>query len=191
MGARALPWLILRACVYAVGACLAGAFITLMLFIAASQWEPEDAIRATFRASSAAVWFAPCVILLTQLSPAAALPALILVVNATHLLYIQWRIQQPPRQTAHDTSLFANSQLPDHRFIRDFGPGLAVSVAVQTGVCAILLKHPALAALSLACGTALATVLALASRAVFPRSRRRVCHAPSWDWPLLSCWLSV
>src|SRR5204863_818077 len=89
-----LPWLILRAAVYAIGACLAGAFITLALYVAASQWEPEDAIRATFRASSAAVWFAPCVILLTQLSPAAALPALILIVNATHLLYIHWRIYQ-------------------------------------------------------------------------------------------------
>ena len=163
-----IPWLILRATVFAVGACLAGAFITLVLYIAASQWEPEDAIRATFRASSAAVWFAPCVILLTQLSPAAVLPALILIVNATHLLYIQWRIYQPPQETFHDTSLFANAQLPERRFLHDFGPGLAVSTAVQTGVCAILLHHPALAGLALACGASLATVLALASRIVQP-----------------------
>ena len=163
-----LPWLILRATVYAVSACLAGAFITVVLYLAASQWEPEDAMRASFRASSAAVWFAPCVILLSQLSPAAALPALILVVNATHLLYIQWRIQQPPRETFHDTSLFATCQLPERRFLRDFGPGLAVSTAVQTGVCAILLHHPGVAGLALACGASLATVLALASRAVQP-----------------------
>ena len=39
---------------------------------------------------------------------------------------------------------------------------------MQTGVCAILLRHPALAGLSLACGASLATVLALASRAVQP-----------------------
>src|ERR1035438_5064045 len=58
-----LPWLILRATVYALAACLAGAFITIVLYMAASLWEGEDVIRATFRASTAAVWFAPCVIL--------------------------------------------------------------------------------------------------------------------------------
>jgi len=163
-----LPWLILRVTVYALAACLAGAFITIVLYMAASLGEGEDVIQATFRASTAAIWFAPCVILLTQLSPAAAVPALILVVNATHLLYIHWRVQQPPLETPHDTSLFANAQLPERRFIRDFGPGLAISFALQTGACAVLLHHPVLAGLSLATGAALATVFALTSRAVQP-----------------------
>jgi hypothetical protein len=164
----ALPWLILRVTVYAVAACLAGAAITLVLYLAASQWEREDVIQATFRASSAAVWFAPCVILLIQLSPAAALPALILVVNATHLLYIQWRVKQPPMETPHDTGLFATAQLPEHRFIRDFGPGLAISFTVQTGACAVLLHEPVLAGFCFAAGVALATVFALTSRGVQP-----------------------
>ena len=163
-----LPWLILRATVYALAACLAGAFITIVLFMAASLWEGEDAIQATFRASTAAVWFAPCVILLTQLSPAAAVPALILVVNASHLLYIQWRIKQPPLETPHDTGLFATAQLPERHFIGDFGPGLAISFTVQTGACAVLLHHPILAGFSLAAGAALATVFALTSRGVQP-----------------------
>ena len=163
-----LPWLILRATVYAVAACLAGAFITVALFLATSLWEGEDAIQATFRASSAAVWFAPCVILLSQLSPAAALPALLLVVNATHLLYIQWRVKQPPLELPHDTGLFATAQLPERRFIADFGPGLAISFTVQTGACAVLLHHPILAGFSFAAGAALATVFALVSRAVQP-----------------------
>ncbi|MEO8594494.1 MAG: hypothetical protein ABI759_14355 [Candidatus Solibacter sp.] len=166
-----VPWLILRATIYVLLACLAGAFITLVLFFAAAEWEPEDAIRATFRASSAAVWFAPCVILLTQLSPAAVLPAIVLVVNATHMLYIQWRIQQPAIETSHDTSLFASAQLPARRFLHDFGPGLAVSTVIQAGICAVLLQHPALAGLCLACGVSLATLLALASRAVQPAKR--------------------
>ena len=138
-----LPWLILRATVYALAACLAGAFITVVLYMAASLWEGEDGIQATFRASTAAVWFAPCVILLAQLSPAAAVPALILVVNATHLLYIQWRVQQPPMDIPHDTGLFATAQLPERRFLSDFGPGLAISFALQTGVCgAAAPSHP-------------------------------------------------
>jgi hypothetical protein len=161
-------WMIVRTAIYAVAACCAGAFITIVLYLAASQWEVEDVIQATFRASSSAVWFAPCVILLAQLSPAAAVPALVLVVNATHLLYIQWRVQQPPLETPHATGLFATAQLPERRFIRDFGPGLAISFTLQTGVCAVLLRHPVLAGFSFAAGTALATVFALASRGIQP-----------------------
>jgi hypothetical protein len=163
-----LPWLVLRATVYALAACLAGAFITIVLYMAASLWEGEDVIRASFRASTAAVWFAPCVILLTQLSPAAAVPALILVVNATHLLYIHWRIKQPPIETPHDTGLFATAQLPERHFISDFGPGLAISFTLQTGACAVLLHHPVLAGFSFAAGAALATVFALTSRGIQP-----------------------
>ena len=131
-----VPWMILRAAVYTLGACLAGAFITLLLYMAASQWEPEDAIRSTLRASSVAVWFAPSVILFTQLSPAAFVPALVLVVNATHMLYTQWRIQQPAAVELHDTSLFSAVQLPERDLLREFGPGLAISTAIQAGCCA-------------------------------------------------------
>ncbi|MCX6629660.1 MAG: hypothetical protein NTW28_18740, partial [Candidatus Solibacter sp.] len=172
-----LPWLILRATVFAVTACGAGAAITLVLYLAASEWEREDVIRASLRASSAAVWFAPCVILLAQLSPAAAVPALVLVVNATHILYIQWRLQEPPFEMPRDTGLFANAQLPQRHFLSDFGPGLAVSFAVQTGACAVLLHHPVLAGFCLAAGAALATVFALATRAVEPKPPKSMPRA--------------
>ena len=172
-----LPWLILRATVYALAACAAGAIITLLLYLAASQWEREDVIQATFRASSAAVWFAPCVILLIQLSPAAALPALILIINASHLLYIQWRVQQPPLETPHDTGLFATAQLPDRRFFRDLGPGLAVSFTLQSGACAVMLHHHVLAGFCFAAGAALATVFALASRGVQPKPPKSMPRA--------------
>ncbi len=172
-----LSWLILRAAVYALTACFAGAAITVLLYLAASQWEREDVIQATFRASSAAVWFAPCVILLIQLSPVAALPALILVVNATHLLYIQWSVKQPPPEIPRDTELFANVQLPDRNFFREFGPGFAVSVTLQSGVCALLLNHHALAGFSFAAGAALATVFALASRGVQPKPPKSMPRA--------------
>jgi hypothetical protein len=172
-----LPWLVVRAAVYAVAACLAGAFLTIVLYMAAWLWEGEDLIQATFRASTVAVWFAPCVILLAQLSPAAAVPALVLVVNATHLLYIQWRVRQPPLEASRDTGLFANVQLPERRFFRDFGPGLAISFTVQTGVCAVLLHHPILAGFAFTAGAALATVFALASRGVEPKPPRSMPRA--------------
>jgi hypothetical protein len=172
-----LPWLILRATVYAVAACWAAAAITIVLYLAASQWEKEDVIQATLRASSAAVWFAPCVILLTQFSPVAAIPALVLVVNASHLLYIQWRVKQPPLETPHDTSLFATAQLPDRRFVREFGPGLAISFILQTGVCALMLHNHALAGFCFVAGAALATVFALASRGVEPKPPKTMPRA--------------
>jgi hypothetical protein len=172
-----LPWLVLRATIYTLTACFAGAAITVLLYLAASQWEREDVIQASFRASSAAVWFAPCVILLVQLSPAAAIPALILVVNATHLLYIQWSIKQPPLEIPRDTELFANVQLPERNFLREFGPGFAVSFTLQTGICAVLLDHPALAGFAFAAGAALATVFALASRGVQPKPPKSMPRA--------------
>lgn len=161
-------WLLLRASVYAIAACWAAAVITIVIYLAASAWEREDLMRVTFRASAAAVWFAPCVILLTQLSPLAALPALLLVINATHLLYIQWRVEQPAIEEPRNTALFANAQLPERRFIRDFGPGLAISFTVQAGVCALLLHYQVLAGFAFAGGAALATLFALTSRGVQP-----------------------
>ena len=170
-------WMIVRTAIYAVAACLAGAFITVVLYMATWLWEGEDVIQATFRASTAAVWFAPCVILMAQLSPAAAAPALILVINATHLLYIQWRVQRPPIEAPRASGLFANAQLPERRFVRDFGPGLAISFTVQTGVCAMLLHHPILAGFAFTAGAALATVFALTSHAVQPKPPKSMPRA--------------
>ena len=162
-----LPWLILRATIYAVAACFAGALITLLLSVTAAEWENEDVIRATFRGSAAAVWFAPSVILLTQLSPAAVIPALVLVINATHMLYTQWRVHQPPGiELPHASGLFARVQLPERRFLKEVGPGLAVSFTLQMGACAVLLRRHALAGIAFTAGTAMLTVLALATRAV-------------------------
>jgi hypothetical protein len=162
-----LPWLILRVTVYALSACLAGALITILLSITATEWESEDVIRATFRGSAAAVWFAPAVILLTQLSPAAIVPALVLVVSATQMLYTQWRVHEgPPVELPAASGLFARVQLPERRFWKEMGPGLAISFTVQTGAAAVLLRNPAVAGISFTAGVAMFTVFAMASRAV-------------------------
>jgi hypothetical protein len=173
-----LPWLILRSVIYAVAACLAGALVTVVLAISATEWESEDLIRATLRGSAAAVWFAPSVILLTQLSPLAIAPALVLVVNATHMLYLQWRIQQPPRAEAERTSeLFSRVQFPERRLWKEMGPGLAVSFTLQLGASAMLLHEAALAGVAFTAGVAMLTVLALASRAVRPEMPRSMPRA--------------
>ena len=157
-----LPWLMLRAAVYTVIACFAGAAITVLLYLAASQWEREDVIQATFRASSAAVWFAPCVILLIQLSPAAAIPALILVVNATHLLYIQWRVKQPPLETSTRHGTVRQCPTPRAQFLSRIRPRIC------------RLRHPANRRLR----------RSAASSCAWPASR----SPPALRWPLSSPW---
>src|SRR5215831_19389558 len=72
---------LLRSLVYALLACMAGAGITLILYlVSAREREPEDLLRVTLRTSRAAIWFAPSIILFTALSPAAAAAAAVLVV---------------------------------------------------------------------------------------------------------------
>ena len=173
-----LWWLILRATVYAVAACVAGGVITILLSVTAAEWENEDVIRATFRGSATAVWFAPAAILLTQLSPAFIIPALVLVVNATHMLYTQWRVRQaPPVELPQATGLFARVQLPERRFWKEVGPGLAIAFSVQMGVSAVLLHLHALAGIAFTAGIAMFTVLALTSRAIRPEPPKSMPRA--------------
>ena len=173
-----IPWMILRATVFSVAACAAGALITLLLAFTAAEWEKEDLIQATLRGSAAAVWFAPSVILLTQLSPVFLAPALVLIVNATHMLYIQWRVAQPPVvEPPRATGLFAAVQLPDRRLWKELWPAMAISFAVQMGASAALLKRPAIAGISLAASVAMLTVFALASRAVKPAKPKTMPRA--------------
>jgi hypothetical protein len=110
---------ILRSALYALIAWAAGAAITLVLYLGTMQWEREDVIRATLRTSSAAVWFAPSVILLTALSPAAIAAAMVLVITATRLLYYEWRIQQPPPlPLPRPSGLFATLEPPSRTLAR-------------------------------------------------------------------------
>src|SRR6266849_3255150 len=134
------------------------------------QWEREDVIRATLRTSSAAVWFAPSVILLTVLSPAAIAAATVLVITATRLLYHEWRIQHPaPAPLPRPSGLFATVELPHPNFWRDTVPGLAASFSVQTAVAAVLLHKHLLAGAAFAMSVSLATIFAMTSRAMQPR----------------------
>src|SRR5947209_6950048 len=74
-----VKWLLIQSAIAAGVAWIAGAAITLTLYVLAMQWERVDVVRAALRTSAAAVWFAPAVILLSQLSPAALAGALMLV----------------------------------------------------------------------------------------------------------------
>jgi hypothetical protein len=157
---------LMRAMIFALVACLAGGLITVVLYLVLRQ-DQQDVIHATLRTSAVAVWFAPAVILLTELSPAAAVAALVLVVNATRVLYAQWRVDAPaPAPAPPLEGLFARFLLPRPSHWKQLAPGLAASLCAQTGVTAILLRRPALAGLALAMSAATITVFAQSSRAL-------------------------
>src|SRR5439155_2912022 len=65
--------------------------------------------------------------------------------------------------------LFANAQLPDPHFWREAGPRLAASLTAQTGIAALLLQKPLLAALAFAMTVSFATVFSMSTRALQPR----------------------
>jgi hypothetical protein len=169
-GQLSLQTLVFRAALYAVIAWAAGAAITLVLYLGVRQWEHEDVIRATLRTSSAAIWFAPSVILLTALSPAAIAAAMVLIITATRLLYHEWCIKNPARpEPPAPSGLFAAVQLPPPNFWRDVAPGFAASLAIQTGVAAVMLRRPLLAGTAFVMSVSIATLFAMTSRAVPPK----------------------
>lgn len=80
---------------YSVFAWAWSILITFGLYLTIPRRERGEAVWATLRTLTTAVWFAPAIILLTQMSPAALAAALVLVVSATRLLYSQWRLLYP------------------------------------------------------------------------------------------------
>jgi hypothetical protein len=157
--------IVVRSASYALAACAAGATITLLLYFSARQWQPEEVLSATLRTSRAAIWFAPALILITALSPAAVAAAAVLVISATRLMYHEWRSTNPPAPSLPTPAvLFASIQFPPEHFWRQAAPALLVSFSVQSGVAALLLKKPLVASLWLVLSLAMATVYVVSGR---------------------------
>jgi hypothetical protein len=162
-----LRWVMIQSAIAAVTAWAASAAITLTLYALAMHWERAETIKATLRTSAVAIWFAPAVILLSQLSPAALAGALVLVIYATRLLYAQWQVDRPaeaplapPVQT-----LFDACELPSPVMVKELAPALTASFCLQAGVVATLFHYPLLAGIGYAASAAVVTVFALASGA--------------------------
>ena len=157
--------LIVQALGYALLAWLWSGAITAGLYLMILGPERARLAESALRTSTAAVWFAPATILLAHFSPGALIAALVLVVNATRLLYSGWLRGGPEPEAPgfepqagelFDASLTRAPVLP-----RNLGPAVAVSLATQAGVCAILLRYPLTAAGLLVMSAAMLTVLAL------------------------------
>ena len=170
-----LRWVLIQAAVAALTAWTASAGITLALYWVAMRWERAEMIQATLRTSAVAIWFAPAVILLSQLSPAALAGALVLVIYTTRLLFAQWQVDRPPMESPPAMPprdrLFAAYELPRPLMVKELAPALLASSCLQTGAVATLFHYPLLAGIGYAASVAVVTVFALASGAY--RSERR------------------
>jgi hypothetical protein len=153
-------------------AWLWSAAVALALQLAIRRVERVPLAGATLRTSLVAVWFAPATLLLYRFSAATLAAALVLVVNATRLLYSQWRIVQPaaePDEPAPGTAvLLGEGALPPPFLSRHLGPALTVAAGLQFGVAAAAFRHDFLSGGLLTLSVAMLTVFAIASGAWEP-----------------------
>jgi hypothetical protein len=156
--------MLLRAAAFATVACIAAGLITLVLYLLMRQ-DPEYVALGPLSTSTAAIWFAPAVILFAERSPAAIVAALALVVTATRVLYDQWQLSLVAAGEEVPPELFSRYWTPTPSFWRLLAPALTGSFFVQIGLAAWLLRESALAGLSLALGAATITVFAQKSHA--------------------------
>jgi hypothetical protein len=120
------------------------------------------------RSAAVGVWFAPACILLSQLSPATLLAALVLVVAATRLLYAEWvagaATPEPVRTPA--LGLFGGFTVKRPMVSRELLTGLAAAVALQSGVIAVWKHYPIVAGAWFVLSASIVTLFALVSGAV-------------------------
>ncbi|MGO9258434.1 MAG: hypothetical protein ACLQU1_19270 [Bryobacteraceae bacterium] len=159
---------------YALLTWLWSAAITFLLHFTLPAEERRDVAWNTLRTSSAAVWFAPAILLLSEMSPAALAAGLVLVVKATRLLYSQWRVmhpQPPPLPLAPAVEgLFGGHDLPPRAFGRELAPALASACLAQLGAVELGMRRPLAASALLVAGSSLLTIQAM-SRGAWSEER--------------------
>ena len=165
-----------HALLYAALAWFFSAVITVGLYLFLPGAASERMVWSTFRTAASAVWFAPACILLSQLSPATLVAALLLVVTATRLLYSEWMASRPaeepepapavPRPGLFGPEMFGMDAPRPPLITRELCTGLAAAVALQSGVISVWRHQPLLAGAWLALSAAIVTLFAMVSGAV-------------------------
>lgn len=147
---------------YAALTWLWSATVTFLLYFTLPAAERCDVAWNTLRTSTVAVWFAPAILLVAELSPAALAAGLVLVVKATRLLYSQWRVMHPPPPPLPAPFVaqpFDAVQLPP-RSPGEIGPAFTCACLAQLGAAALALQQPLAAAALLVAWASLLTIQA-------------------------------
>jgi hypothetical protein len=160
--------IIIHSLLYAGMAWFFSAVIVAGLWLFLPDKDSGRLLLSTFRTASVAVWFAPACILLSQLSPATLVAALVLVITATRLLYQEWSVDSPPAPVRPSASLglFGGFSVKKPMFTRQLVTGLAAACALQSGVISVWWRHPLLAGAWFALAASITTLFAMVSGAV-------------------------
>jgi hypothetical protein len=142
MNRLSLAALLVEAIEYALMAWAWSAAVTFGLFLIIPKSERGDVLGITLRTASTAVWFAPATILLSMFSPAALAAALLLAINTTRLLCLDWR------------PVYA-----DGKPLESFFPALAIAAGLQAGAVAVLMRYPLVGAAFFLMTAAMLTLL--------------------------------
>lgn len=167
-----LPKLIGNALFYAALAWIWSAVICFLLFLVLPRTDSGRMIRSTVRTASVAIWLAPACILLSQLSPATLVAALVLVVMATRLFYAEWVAGLPggaPPEAAGflmPAGLFGADTPERPWFTRELMTGIAAAVAFQTAWIFVSKHQPLMAGGWFALTASILTLFSLVSGAV-------------------------
>jgi hypothetical protein len=182
LGFQSLVLTAAQSLLYVTLAWLCSAIVTFWVYFVAALADLPRASRFSLSSSSAAMWFAPAIVLLSAPVPGAFIVSLVLVANATRRLIAQWGIVDSPIHKvaalrAPPVLLFRTAG-PDADFLSwNSVPVLAGSFAAQAGLVALLLRHPFRAAALFALSTAILTSLSIATGAYRPGKPPALPHS--------------
>ena len=161
--------LLLQVLGYTLLAWAWSAAVAFALYAIMPMEDRTDMVPDVLRTAATAVWFGPAMILLSHFSLASLVPALVLVVYASRLLYAQWRpatAVPPPRvYIAREPGAFADCQLPQAFVWRERLPAIAAALCLEGGAVAVAAHYPLLGAAFFCAGTAVLTVFSMATGA--------------------------
>ena len=166
---QTLLTLLLQVLGYTLLAWAWSAAVAFALYAIVPMEDRSNVVPDALRTAATAVWFGPAMILLSNFSLASLLPALVLVVYASRLLYAQWRPSTgglPPRvYVAREPGAFADCQLPQAFVWRERLPAIGVALCLEGGAVAVAAHYPLLGAAFFCAGTAVLTVFSMATGA--------------------------
>jgi hypothetical protein len=136
-----------RASFYVLLGWALSAMITFLIYLVVVDEEPANLIPVSLRASAAGAWFAPAIILLSTLSPVGFFGSLIIIVNTSRILILNWMPAQPI------------SAPPEARW--NPWPAIGAALVFQAGVVALMWKYPFPGAALFALSSAIVTALAV------------------------------
>ena len=162
--------LLVQVLAYTLLAWAWSAAVAFALYAIVPMEDRTEMAPDVLRTAATAVWFGPAMILLSNFSLASLLPALVLVVYASRLLYAQWRPvtagASPPRlYSAREPGTFADCQMPRAFVWRERLPAIGVALCLEGGAVAVAAHYPLLGAAFFCAGTAVLTVFSMATGA--------------------------